>query len=183
MKKQFAFTLLFVSFVPCLLTAQDSQSSIADLDWMIGKWSVATEEQDSDGSFFKESGFNHCQYVSKNRMIRCEASLITEEAAGRYKDSWKSREHIIYFSFDKKNDQFIQRLIFPSRTIIHDFKAKSDSVYEGQWLNRGQAIGGDMDMVFQFKVVDNDNYLRIEHLESRDTDFTEHYVMTNRRIF
>ena len=152
------------------------------MDWLVGKWSVSTEEQDSDGSFFKESGFNQCRYASKGRMIRCEMSLITEETGGRYNDKWKSREIIIYFSYDRENDQFVQRLIFPSRTITHNFKAKSDSVYEGRWVNKGQAIGGDMDMVFQFKVIDKDNYLRIEHLESRNSDFTEHYVMTSRRI-
>ncbi len=115
-------------------------------------------------------------------MIRCEISLITEETGGRYIGKWKSREIIIYFSYEKEKDQFVQRLIFPSRTNTHEFKAKSDSLYEGKWLNKGQALGGDMDMVFQFKVIDKDNYIEIEHLESRGSDFTEHYVMTSRRI-
>lgn len=178
-----SFFLLFTFLVFSTMSfGQDSKNDIKALDWMVGKWSVTTEEQDSDGSFFKESGFNRCQYVSKNRMIRCELYLITEESGGRYKDSWNSREFIIYFSYDKKNEQFMQRLIFPSRTNTHNFKAKNDSLYEGKWLNKGQAIGGDMDMVFQFKIIDEDNYLEIEHLESRDSDFTEHYVMTSRRI-
>ena len=176
------FLILLCSFFPLLSSAQSAEEGIGAMDWIVGKWSISGGEQDSDGSFFKETGFNQCAYVSKARMIRCELSLITEEAGGRYKGKWASRSIITYFSYNNQTKQFLIRHIFPNRTHEHNFVALNNSVFQGKWVNKSSPIGGNLDARLRIEQLNKNTYVYSEFLKSQSSSFQEDFKLTGRRI-
>jgi hypothetical protein len=90
-------SLILVAAFFCIFQCS-AQSSISDLDKLIGEWKVSEVFMQGTPHETREEGVRQCFYILDSAYIQCHTKSVTR--------SGKKREYIFMINFNKINGQF-----------------------------------------------------------------------------
>ncbi len=81
----------------------EKESSINDLDLLLGKWRFADEATDLAGFVYREEGVMECSRALDDRYIACQSEGETND---------KKRHYVTYYTYNSLSDEFLVTALF-----------------------------------------------------------------------